>query len=235
LLSLGIGTAIALSRRRRSIDTDPPEVLEFIRGLLSRPQILHDLPVLATRPLIRTLGGRRISIARCRALATSGRLFIAATESSRAVTGSRMRGDILDAGHATSRLVATMMDAQDLEWWARAMRDGRRSPLLHKVEALLTTIAPCEVVAVSGVHGVLVVDRSALQTSSSPKLSVALDVEHPGHQRALSLYDRHPSLAATILVEAVAPSLPSDPRAVRKLTTASSRGALRELLEEATS
>ena len=233
LLCLSLSFLIALMRRRKPMGGDPPEILEFIRGLLSRPQILYDLPVLATRPLVRTLSGRRISISRCRALANEARLFIAPSGASSAVVGSRMRGDILDDGYASSRLVATMMDAQDLEWWHRVMKAGRSTPLLCRVEASLRVMAPCEIVVVEGqLHGISVVDRRCLMFSLAPKVGVAVDVEHPVYERAQALYERHPALAVSILTEAITASLPSDPTKIRDATTITSRDALSELSKE---
>jgi hypothetical protein len=144
-----------------------------------------------------------------------------------------MRGDILDDGYASSRLVATMMDAQDLEWWHRVMKAGRSTPLLCRVEASLRVMAPCEIVVVEGqLHGISVVDRRCLMFSLAPKVGVAVDVEHPVYERAQALYERHPALAVSILTEAITASLPSDPTKIRDATTITSRDALSELSKE---
>ncbi len=232
VIVLGAGFALAISRRRQVVATDPPEILQFVRGLLSRPQILHDLPILATRPLIRTMTGRRLSISRCRGLAAAGRLFIASDDTPIALTGTRMRGEILDANHATSRLVATMMDAHDLDRWHNIMETGVVTPLLRRVERQLELMTPCKLLVVNGAAvGVTAADLRPLRAATTSRVHVAIDSEHPTYQRALALHSSHPSLALAILIELVLRAFPNDPRDAREITKKAARSALYELVE----
>ncbi|MGB1699205.1 MAG: hypothetical protein ACPHRO_04570, partial [Nannocystaceae bacterium] len=56
--------------------------------------------------------------------------------------------------------------------------------------------------------------------------------EHPAYTRADALYPLAPALATAILIEAIAPLLPSETHQLREITAHASRDALRELAEE---
>ena len=162
-------------------------------------------------------------------------MFIASSDPPTTLTGTRMRGEILNANHASSRLVATMMDAHDLDRWHNIMETGAVTPLLRRVEQHLQLITPCKLLAVhSAPDGISAADLRPLRAPATSSVHVAIDSEHPTYHRALALHARHPSLAIAVLVAFVLRAIPNDPRNAREVTKRAARSALHELVEETT-
>ena len=183
--------------------------------------------MLATRPLIRTLSGRRISLARCRALAHRRRLFAGRAHG----TVRRRSGrsvDVLDLESDTGKLFARSQGIPDLDTWASLMREARTPPLVRRVQRAIARVLPCRVGLVTALPaGVDCLDRRALGVRGSDSVWLALDPVDPRVRQAFADAEARPARAELELLALCVAELPLDAqRRAALVATAAARALL---------
>ncbi len=126
----------ATTRRRLTRDPAPaPELL--VRAALERPDALGTRAVLGGRPLVPTMTGRRLSVARCRELARHRRLAACdSVDRWQAVVG-RDGPATVDLRHPAGREVAAALHLPVVDDWAPLLDHAGATTLTDRVERAL--------------------------------------------------------------------------------------------------
>ncbi len=133
--------ASRLRVRRRLALGEPLELTELVRGALEHEDAFAGAPSITSRPLIPCLGGKRVSLARARAIAGGGQLLASAREGDLAIRAARAGKVVVDAATAEGAVAASVLAAVDLDWWQAALDRIESDTRLVAADRLLRTLA----------------------------------------------------------------------------------------------
>ena len=137
VLTALVGWAVRRRVRRRLDLEGPLELAELVRGALEHRDAFAGIAGISSRPLIPCLGGRRLSLARARALAVEGRLLASAEagELAARVASSGIR--VVDAAQPEGAAAASGLAAVDLDWWQAGLGRIAAGGPLDPIDRLL--------------------------------------------------------------------------------------------------
>ncbi len=141
LVAAGVGWWFLLRRVRRRLDLgEALDLAELVRGALEHPDAYAGMSGIASRPLIPCLGGRRLSMARARALAGRGRLLASAQCGELASRAARSGRAVVDVRTPEGSAAASGLAAVDLDWWQAGLERVRVGGPLNPIDGVLRTL-----------------------------------------------------------------------------------------------
>jgi hypothetical protein len=188
--------------RRRFHGGSGDDIVGLMRGAAVRPRSFEEIHALFVRRLLRTVSGKRISLARARELANEGRLACGSGKTKLASRAVRGGGTVLDLDQAESSAVADVLAAVNLDQWQEILDRADGDTVTAGVEGQLAAFGEPHSILVADNPGFesMVLDGTALGLG---RCWTVLDEGGEVRRSIALLADRRPARAALVLADKV--------------------------------
>ncbi len=217
-------------RWRRSLRPgDSDDILGLLRGAAARPRAFSGVHSILSRRLLRRVGGRSISLAKARRLASEGRLACGSHRAELSRLGARGGGVVLDLDQPEARTVADALAAVDLDRWHDLLDRATGHELARRVEERLTASGEHCRIAVADLDegGIAILDGSGFGFGRGT-CWVVIDPASRLWRTLCLIGESHPARAALALADIVLSRIGPPPTARRHCLSTLARHAMYE-------